>query len=744
VSGLLLAVSANAIPPEMPVLDSVAALTNDNTPTFSWTSGGGGNGTFIFGVHGSSSYWILGPFYGTSTEFTPSTPLEDDAYTFVVAETNDLDEWSSMAWCTITIDTVPPNTPVEIPGFNTPSPTNNKRPTWGWMDAGGSPTTCRYRMNGGDWTVALAPEYTPNSDLADGSYTLSVQMGDAAGNWSSSLDMTIVVDTVPPGTPTVTGPSALTNDNTPTISWTSGGGGNGEYGLYIEGVGVIDHIMNTGYTLTTPLADGSYTLYVVEYDDARNMSEPPAVHFFSVDATPPSPPQIGPVAPYGATVYANTSTPGWHWTPDGGGNGTFRYQLDGEAGAWTETTGFEFVPASPLPDGPHTLYVQERDTVGNWSSSASATQVIDTVAPSSPTLQQSDEYVTPMEWSVSSEFGYTPDTRYRYQFDSESPTGWIEMTYPELSEQWGLMVFHPQSPPGVSAPHTLYVQEADLAENWSASAVSHIAGRPLLNPVATPTSDSTPTFSWTSGGGGSGTFRVAITNASYQFVLYPEEHTGTSFTSSINLPNGDYFVHVAEVGQPGQTISAIAQAPFTVNVTVLPPVLDAMPESTDNSAPTWSWSPGGGGNGTFRCQIDGETGPWTEVVGTQFTPSSPLAPGVHTLFVQERDAFGNWSAAGSRSITIVLSLSAHTDSDGDGVVDADEGADDPDGDDIPNYLDTDSDGDGVSDSVERGLGSAMYDANTPTEVPAASWPWVALAMLATGVVAVRRRVRGRC
>lgn len=51
------------------------------------------------------------------------------------------------------------------------------------------------------------------------------------------------------------------------------------------------------------------------------------------------------------------------------------------------------------------------------------------------------------------------------------------------------------------------------------------------------------------------------------------------------------------------------------------------------------------------------------------------------------------------------------DSDGDGISDAVEGYDDPDGDDLPNYLDPDSDGDGIDDAVE-GAGDADGD-STP-------------------------------
>lgn len=50
-----------------------------------------------------------------------------------------------------------------------------------------------------------------------------------------------------------------------------------------------------------------------------------------------------------------------------------------------------------------------------------------------------------------------------------------------------------------------------------------------------------------------------------------------------------------------------------------------------------------------------------------------------------------------------------TDADGDGILDAVEGTEDPDGDGTPNYLDLDSDGDGLNDAEEAGVyGSDPY------------------------------------
>ena len=76
-----------------------------------------------------------------------------------------------------------------------------------------------------------------------------------------------------------------------------------------------------------------------------------------------------------------------------------------------------------------------------------------------------------------------------------------------------------------------------------------------------------------------------------------------------------------------------------------------------------------------------------------------------------------------------------TDSDGDGLLDTAEGTDDVDSDGLPNYLDTDSDGDGVSDALEVAWGTDPYDANDTPMVPLAVWPAV-LVLLATGALAV--------
>ncbi|MHC4504125.1 MAG: hypothetical protein ACYTFI_12525, partial [Planctomycetota bacterium] len=98
---------------------------------------------------------------------------------------------------------------------------------------------------------------------------------------------------------------------------------------------------------------------------------------YTIDTTAPDAPLV-----IGATPTTDT-TPTWIWTSGvSAGNGTFRRQVDGEdPGSWTQTTAVDYTPATALPVGPHTLYVQETDDAGNWSTSGSFEITIDAPPP---------------------------------------------------------------------------------------------------------------------------------------------------------------------------------------------------------------------------------------------------------------------------------------------------------------------------------------------------------------------------
>lgn len=83
--------------------------------------------------------------------------------------------------------------------------------------------------------------------------------------------------------------------------------------------------------------------------------------------------------------------------------------------------------------------------------------------------------------------------------------------------------------------------------------------------------------------------------------------------------------------------------------------------SPTNSAPRWTWSSGGGnGAGVFRHRLGNAEFPADAPSGTDTSFAMPATPvpangSKHTLFVQERDAAGNWSEAGSLEITFDVS-----------------------------------------------------------------------------------------
>ena len=144
----------------------------------------------------------------------------------------------------------------------------------------------------------------------------------------------------------------------------------------LEGTSWINVGNVTTYTLHG-LADGvAYFFTATAYDSEGLESS------YSNEVTLSAAPDLFPPTVSGSTP-TNDATPTWSWSSGGGGNGTYRYKLDSSdlsSGA-TQTTDTSYSPGSALSEGSHTLYVQERDTIGNWSSSGSFTIVIDSTAP---------------------------------------------------------------------------------------------------------------------------------------------------------------------------------------------------------------------------------------------------------------------------------------------------------------------------------------------------------------------------
>jgi hypothetical protein len=90
-----------------------------------------------------------------------------------------------------------------------------------------------------------------------------------------------------------------------------------------------------------------------------------------VDTVPPNKPTV--TVP--AIVYV--PDPKWTWFSGlGGGDAKFRFKFDNPDLTSGATAIASTSMATELSDGPHTLYVQERDTAGNWSASGTAKTIV--------------------------------------------------------------------------------------------------------------------------------------------------------------------------------------------------------------------------------------------------------------------------------------------------------------------------------------------------------------------------------
>ena len=613
--------------PSPPVVTGPTVISDD-TPTWTWTSGGGGNAYYRYGF--AEGVWIA--IDVTDTAYTAGT-LADGAHRLYVQERDSAGTWSASGSHIIEVDTLPPIAPT-VAGA---TPTSDTTPTWSWTLNGGAGYV-RYGYVEGVWVGDDVADvaFTPPSSLSDGIHTLYVQERDAVGNWSASGIRAIEVDTTPPSSPLVAG-ATPTNDVTPlwTWTWTSGSSGSRRcrYGL-VEGTWIEEDVMRDSYAPSSPLAEGSHTLYVQECDALGNWSSS-GTHTITVDTTPPSAPTVT------GTTPTNDTTPTWSWS-SGGGGGNARFRYGFAEGTWIaeDVSDVDFTPVSGLGSGTHSLFVQEVDDAGNWSPSGSFEITIDVNGPSPPTVNGPDAtFQTMPTWTWTPGSGGSGFYRYGYAEGSWIASDVVDVSYSpatNLSE----------------GAHVLYVQERDEFGNWSDSGAHTIVvdttppSAPALSAV-TPTNDNTPTWTWVSGGGGSGRFRYGFTDG----VWIASDVLDLNYTPIAPLADGTHTLYVQEHDEAGNW-SASGFAIVAIDTIAPPPPAVSAPSTTTDATPTWSWS-SAGGNGTYRYGYS--DGSWlaVDVSDTTFTPGSDLAAGTHTLFVQERDDAGNWSASSSAAVEII-------------------------------------------------------------------------------------------
>jgi len=348
-------------PPDTTITSGPSGTTEDSTPTFGFTATEAGS-TFQCRIDG-------GAWESCTTPYT-TADLADGAHTFdvrAIDAAGNIDATpASRSFTVETGDTTPPDTTITA---GPSGPTNDPTPSFTFTatEAG---STFECRVDGGAWGPCNSPHTTGN--LSDGTHTFDVRATDGAGNTDATpASRTFTVDTVAPDTTITAGPSGLTNDSTPTFSFTGSGGATG-FQCRVDGGSFT---ACTSPFTTGSLADGAHTFDVRAVDDAGNTDSSPASRSFTVDTTPPDTTITD--GPSGPTT---DSTPTFSFTGSGGAT-AFECRVD--AGA--------FVPcASPfttaaLGIGPHTFEVRASDAAGNVDPSpASRSFAVDTTPPAPP------------------------------------------------------------------------------------------------------------------------------------------------------------------------------------------------------------------------------------------------------------------------------------------------------------------------------------------------------------------------
>ena len=233
------------------------------------------------------------------------------------------------------------------------------------------------------WTInGVAQAVQLDSLPNEGENTLIRRFKDSLG-YEGVATIHIIRDTRNPLPPVVNAVNSLitsANQASATWNWQSGGdavGGAGmktpkAYRYQLDNQPAVETSLES-FTLASP-TDGVHSLIVQEQDKAGNWSVYTSIVTITVDKTPPASPEVSGESP--------SSDPAWMWKTLGGGSGNFRYRLDN--GPYSAATKTKRYNPSTISDVDHTLYVQEQDEHGNWSSDGFFTIAADLNPPTVP------------------------------------------------------------------------------------------------------------------------------------------------------------------------------------------------------------------------------------------------------------------------------------------------------------------------------------------------------------------------
>jgi hypothetical protein len=584
-------------------LTPIATPTNDNTPTFTFSSDAGA--TFQCRVDGAA--------FAACTSPLTTAALTDAPHTFDVRAVDSAGNVDpTPATQTFSVDTTAPNTTL------TPiaSPTNDTTPTFAFSSEAGATFACR--VDGAAFAACTSP-FTTDA-LLQGSHTVEVRATDAAGNVDPTpASQTFTVDTTAPNT-TLTPISSPTNDTTPTFSFTSEAGAS--FQCRVDGAVFA---ACTSPLTTAALADGTHAFDVRAIDAAGNVDATPASQTFTIDTTAPNT-----TITAGADNPGNDSTPTFTFTATEPGS-TFQCRVDGAAFA---TCASPFTTAV-LNDGSHTFDVRATDAAGNTDATpATQTFVVDTTTPNT---------------DITGGPTATNDTTPTFTFSGSAGASAFQCRVDAAA-------FAACSSPFTTAvlsvgTHTFEVRALNAAGTPDPSPASRAfvvdltAPNTTLTPISTPTNDTTPTFSFSSDEAGS-TFECRVDTTAFAAC--------TSAFTTAALTQGPHTFEVRATDPAGNVDATPATQAFVVDTAPPDTTLTPTGSPTNDTTPTFAFSSEAGA--VFECRVDNAA---FAPCSSPFTTSA-LGQGGHTFEVRAIDTAGNVDATPATQTFVIDTTAPNT------------------------------------------------------------------------------------
>lgn len=305
--------------------------TSDTTPSFNLSGAGAGDKYECKTDNGA--FAVTGTVYTTAV-------LADGQHTVTCHLVDAAGNVGGNTSASVTIASAAPGS-VTITG---PSTTNDTTPTVTiTTSATGGHVECK--IDGGSFQTVTSPWTL--AVLSEGTHTITCHYVSGTGVNGPDSTYTVVIDTTAPSAVTVTGPSGLTNDNTPT--YTLGGGTGGTIQCKVDGG---SYAAAASPFTTAALSEGAHTITCRAVDTAGNATAE-VTRSITVDTAAP-------------TITILDGSPRW----DGKHNFTFTsneagtvFQCKVDGGAYAAAT--SPYTTAVLANGSHTFTCVGTDAAGN-------------------------------------------------------------------------------------------------------------------------------------------------------------------------------------------------------------------------------------------------------------------------------------------------------------------------------------------------------------------------------------------